>query len=129
MQCLPRFESGGGSVGTVCNRTGCSPGPCRLRSDTCPWNPFNFGLDASKPTAQAYYDSLAEQFAAWGVDFLKVDCISDHPYKGDEIRLVSQALAKLSRPIVLSLSPGPTSLEKAEEVSKYAHDPAGHIGV
>jgi hypothetical protein len=89
-------------------------------SDTCPWNPFNFGLDASKPAAQAYYDSLAEQYAAWGVDFLKIDCISDHPYKGDEIRLVSQALRKVARPIVLSLSPGPTSLEKAEEVSKYA---------
>jgi hypothetical protein len=89
-------------------------------SDTCPWNPFNYGLDASKPAAQAYYDSLAEQFAAWGVDFLKVDCISDHPYKGDEIRLVSQALRKVASPIVLSLSPGPTSLEKAKEVSKYA---------
>ncbi|HYL86070.1 MAG TPA: glycoside hydrolase family 27 protein [Candidatus Angelobacter sp.] len=89
-------------------------------SDTCPWNPFNFGLDASKPAAQAYYDSLAEQYAGWGVDFLKVDCIADHPYKGDEIRLISQALRKVARPIVLSLSPGPTALDKAGEVSKYA---------
>ena len=89
-------------------------------SDTCPWNPFNFGLDASKPAAQAYYDSLAQQYAGWGVDFLKVDCIADHPYKGDEIRLIAQALGKSGRPIVLSLSPGPTSLEKAEEVRQYA---------
>src|SRR6266403_1393117 len=51
-------------------------------SDTCPWNPFNYGLDAGKPAAQAYYGSIAQQYAAWGVDFLKVDCIADHPYKG-----------------------------------------------
>jgi alpha-galactosidase len=89
-------------------------------SDTCPWNPFNYGLDANKPAAQAYYDSLAEQYATWGVDFLKVDCIADHPYKGDEIRLINQALRKSARPIVLSLSPGPTALDKAEEVGKYA---------
>src|SRR5215470_1437587 len=89
-------------------------------SDTCPWNPFNFGLDASKPAAQAYYDSIAQLYAGWGVDFLKVDCISDHPYKGDEIRLISQAVRKTGRPIVLSLSPGPTALDKADEVSKYA---------
>ena len=89
-------------------------------SDTCPWNPFNYGLDAAKPAAQAYYDSLAQQLDEWGVDFLKVDCIADHPYKGEEIRLISEALRKAGRPIVLSLSPGPTALDKAAEVSKYA---------
>ena len=88
--------------------------------DTCPWNPFNYGLDASKPAAQAYYDSIVQQYAGWGVDFLKVDCIADHPYKGDEIRMLSSALGKSGRPIVLSLSPGPAALDKAEELSKYA---------
>ena len=90
-------------------------------SDTCPWNPFNYGLDTAKPAAQAYYDSIAKLYAGWGVDFLKVDCISDHPYKGDEIRLISQAVRNAGRPIVLSLSPGPTALDKADEVSKYAN--------
>lgn len=89
-------------------------------ADTCPWNPFNFGVDAAQPAAQAYYDSIAQLYASWGVDFLKVDCISDHPYKGDEIRMISQAVRKTGRPIVLSLSPGPTALDKADEVSKYA---------
>jgi len=82
-------------------------------SDKCPWNPFNYGLDASKPAARAYYDSIAELYASWGVDFLKVDCIASHPYKGDEISLLSQSLRKINRPIVLSLSPGPAPLEKA----------------
>jgi alpha-galactosidase len=87
---------------------------------TCPWNPFNYGLDTTKPAAQAYYDSLARQFAQWHVDFVKVDCIASRPYKGDEIRLLSQALRKTGRPIVLSLSPGPAPIEKAEEMAKYA---------
>jgi len=89
-------------------------------SDTCPWNFDNYGLDASKPGAQAYYDSIAKLYASWDVDLIKVDCISSHPYKGDEIRMLSTALAKTGRPIVLSLSPGPAPLEKAEEMRKYA---------
>jgi len=95
-------------------------GDAAKTSDTCPWNPFNYGLDASKPAAEAYYDSLAEQYAAWGIDFLKVDCIADHPYKGEEIRLLSEALGKTGRSMVLSLSPGPAALEKAQELRKYA---------
>jgi alpha-galactosidase len=90
-------------------------------ADTCPWNPFNYGLDTGKPAAQAYYDSLARQFAEWNVDYVKVDCIASHPYKGDEIRLLSQALRKSGRPMVLSLSPGPAPPEKAEEMAKYAN--------
>ena len=90
-------------------------------ADSCPWNPFNYGLDASKPAAQAYYDSLARQFAEWQVDYVKVDCISSHPYKGDEIRLLSEALRKSGRPMVLSLSPGPAPIAQAEEMAKYAN--------
>jgi len=89
-------------------------------SDTCPWNYDNYGLDGLKPGAQAYYDSIAKLYASWEVDLIKVDCISSHPYKGDEIRLLSTALASAGRPIVLSLSPGPAPLEKSEEMRQYA---------
>jgi len=89
-------------------------------SDTCPWNTYNYGLKAGTPAAQAYYDSIAKLYAEWGVDFLKVDCISSHPYKGDEIRMISEALRKVHHPIVLSLSPGPAPLDKAIELSRYA---------
>ena len=89
-------------------------------SHTCSWNFDNYGLDASKPGAQAYYDSIAKLYASWDVDLIKVDCISSRPYKGDEIRMLSTALAKTGRPIVLSLSPGPAPLEKTEEMRKYA---------
>jgi hypothetical protein len=87
--------------------------------DTCPWNPANFGV-ANTPAGQAYYNSIAELYASWGVDLIKADCISSHPYKGDEIRMLSAALRKTGRPIVLSLSPGPAPLENAAELSQLS---------
>lgn len=91
------------------------------KSGTCAWNPDNYDLDASKPAAQAYYDSIARLYASWGVDFIKVDCIASRPYKGDEIRMLSTALRKTGRPIVLSLSPGAAPLDKIDEMREYAN--------
>ena len=89
-------------------------------AETCPWNPDNYGLDASKPGAQAYYDSIARLYAGWEVDFIKVDCIASRPYRGDEIRMLSDALRKTGRPIVLSLSPGAAPIDKIDEMRQYA---------
>lgn len=89
-------------------------------TDTCPWNFDNFGIASDKPAGHAYYDSIARLYASWQVDLIKVDCISSHPYKGDEIRMLREALDKTGRPILLSLSPGPAPLEKAGELKKYA---------
>jgi alpha-galactosidase len=87
-------------------------------ADTCSWNSDNYGLKANA-AAQAYYDSIAKLYAGWGVDFLKVDCIS-RPYRADEIHMMSAAIGNSGRPIVLSLSPGPTPIEDANDVRKYA---------
>jgi alpha-galactosidase len=89
------------------------------QSDTCPWNDYNYGVKNSS-AGQAYYDSIMKLYASWQVDFIKVDCIADHPYKPDEIRMLAQAIKKTGRPMVLSLSPGPTALDNGGEVSKYA---------
>ena len=89
-------------------------------SDACPWNSDNWGLDSSKPAAQAYYDSIAKLYASWGADFVKADCIASRPYKGEEIRMLSTALRNTGRPIVLSLSPGAAPLDKVDEMRKYA---------
>jgi len=90
-----------------------------VTSDTCPWNPDNFGVKEDA-AGQAWYDSLMKQYASWGVDYIKVDCIASHPYKGDEIRMIHRAIAKTGRAIVLSLSPGPAPLDKSEEVAANA---------
>ena len=87
-------------------------------SDTCSWNSDNYGVKDNK-AGQAWYDSVADLYARWGVDFLKVDCIS-YPWKGDEIRMVREALDHTGRPIVLSLSPGPTPLADAQQVTRLA---------
>jgi hypothetical protein len=88
-------------------------------ADACPWDPTNWGVK-NNAAGQAWYDSLLSQYAAWGVDLLKVDCIAAHPYKADEIQMIRRAIDKTGRPIVLSLSPGPTSLDNAAEVGHLA---------
>jgi hypothetical protein len=88
-------------------------------TDTCPWDEGNYGVKDSA-AGQAYYDGMLKKYAQWGLDYIKVDCISDHPYRPTEIRQIAEAIRKTGRPMVLSLSPGPTALEHGAEVAKYA---------
>jgi hypothetical protein len=85
----------------------------------CGWDEGNWGV-ADNAAGQAYYDSMLKLYAGWGLDYLKVDCISDHPYRLTEIKQIAAAIRKTGRPIVLSLSPGPTQIEHAAEVAEYA---------
>jgi hypothetical protein len=89
------------------------------KSSPCPWDEGNWGV-ADNAAGQAYYDSMLKLYAGWGLDYIKVDCISDHPYRITEIKQIASAIQKTGRPIVLSLSPGPTQLEHAAEVAEYA---------
>jgi hypothetical protein len=88
-------------------------------TDACPWDPTDWGIQ-NNVAGQAWYDSLLTQYAAWGVDLIKVDCIASHPYKPDEIRMIRKAIDHAGRPMVLSLSPGPTALDNAAEVAAEA---------
>jgi hypothetical protein len=88
-------------------------------ADTCPWNPDNYGVK-NNAAGQAWYDAMFVQYASWGLDYIKVDCIASHPYKGDEIAMIHKAILKTGRPIVLSLSPGPSPLEDALSLGKNA---------
>jgi alpha-galactosidase len=89
------------------------------QADTCGWDDGNYGV-RDNPAGQAYYDSMLSLYAGWGLDFIKVDCIADHPYKASEIRQIAAAIQKTGRPIVLSLSPGPTQPVHAAEIAQYA---------
>jgi alpha-galactosidase len=73
-----------------------------------------------KPGAQAYYNSIFRQFAAWGVDFVKVDDLS-RPYHRAEIEGIREAIDRADRPMVLSTSPGETPLTEAGHVSRHAN--------
>ena len=92
------------------------------RASLCPWNPDMYGVDLGKPGAQAYYDSVFELIASWGVDFVKVDDIS-RPYHEHEreIEAIRRAIDRTGRPIVLSLSPGETALTAADHVKRHAN--------
>jgi hypothetical protein len=89
------------------------------QTETCPWDDGNYGVK-DNAAGQAYYDSMMKTYAGWGLDFIKVDCIGNRPFRPTEIRQISDAIKKTGRPIVLSLSPGPTALENATFVEKYA---------
>jgi hypothetical protein len=79
-----------------------------------------YGVDMTKPGAQAYYDSIGKELAAWGVDFLKVDDLST-PYHQPEIEAIRTALDRSGRRIVFSTSPGPTGLDHGEHIAAHAN--------
>jgi hypothetical protein len=89
-------------------------------ASTCSWMNLMYGLDMRKAGAQAYLNSLLQQYASWGVDFIKVDDIS-RPYHKEEIEGYRRAIENCGRPIVLSLSPGATPLAEARHVMRQAN--------
>jgi alpha-galactosidase len=90
-------------------------------SSICTWNGDMYGVDMTKPGAQAYYDSIFALYASWGVDFVKMDDMA-RPYENNwrEIEAAHKAIGASGRPIVLSLSPGETDLRWAGHVPHYA---------
>ncbi len=90
------------------------------------WLHDNYGMDKT-PAAQAYYDSLFQLYASWGVDYVKIDdMLRDfaHPndsYYADEIEMVREAIDKSGRPMVLSLSPGAAPLARANHLAANAN--------
>ncbi len=81
----------------------------------CAWNTDNYGIDASKEGARAYYDSIFALYASWGVDFVKCDDICrELPHAEAEMIMISEAIRGCGRDMVLSLSPGPAIVERAQ---------------
>ena len=89
-------------------------------NSACPWNTDMYGVDASRPGAQRYYDSLFELYAGWGVDFVKADDILS-PYSEGEIELIHDAINRCGREMALSLSCGPAGVERAEHLRRHAN--------
>ena len=90
-------------------------------SSTAAWLDLNWGLDMAQPGAQAYLDSLFQLYAQWGVDFVKVDDIAAPAHHEAEITGYRTAISRSGRPMVLSLSPGPTSTANARHVMANAN--------
>ena len=60
------------------------------------------GIDYTKPGAQAFTDSWADQFAGWGIDYLKIDGVGTSDQQ--DVKAWSDALRRTGRPIHLELS-------------------------
>lgn len=88
---------------------------------TAAWLNLMWGLDMSNSCAQTYLNSVFQLFAAWGVDFVKVDDIAAPTYYSAEIQGYKNAITNSGRPMVLSLSPGPTSTGNSTHVMANAN--------
>ena len=90
-------------------------------STTAAWLNLMWGLNMSNSCAQAYLDSVFALLASWGVDFVKVDDIAAPTYRQSEVDGYRLAIQRSARPMVLSLSPGPTPLASGGHVAANAH--------
>ncbi|MDR1737262.1 MAG: NPCBM/NEW2 domain-containing protein [Candidatus Symbiothrix sp.] len=89
-------------------------------ADQCTWLKDNYTIVADSAGAQEYYNSIMDLYASWGVDFIKIDDLS-RPYHQAEIEMIRQAIDRTGRPIVLSMSPGETPVEKAAHARNHAN--------
>jgi alpha-galactosidase len=65
-------------------------------------NTVMYYINYSKPGAQAYINSWADQLASWGVDFLKIDGVGS--FDIPDVQAWSTALKQSGRPILFNLS-------------------------
>lgn len=99
-------------------------------SDPCPWDAHMWGVSgapAVTAAGQAWYDSIFAQYAAWGIDFVKVDDMIRHDptmpllYHQPEVQAIRSAIDKTGRSIVLSLSPGAMQVADAVNLNANAN--------
>ena len=81
----------------------------------CGWLHDNYTINSQKEGSQAYYNSVFQLYASWGLDFVKVDDLSG---RTSEIEMVRKAIDNCGRPIVLSISPGGDKPETADFLKK-----------
>lgn len=78
-----------------------------IKERACAWMQNGFmSVNTNLGAGKAFLRSLYTQYAEWGVDFVKHDCVFGDDFDVDEISFVSEVLKELNRPILYSLSPG-----------------------
>ena len=76
-------------------------------------------LNYSSPGAQAYVDSVVDQLAQWGVDYIKLDGIGDQ--NAADIKAWSQAITHSGRSIVLDTTEGSFTARLAPTLHRYSN--------
>jgi len=85
------------------------------------WTNTMHMIDANKPGAQEYYNSIFKMYAEWGVDLIKADDMMKPFYHQGEIEMMQKAIKQCGRPMVLSLSWGEAPLSYAPHLVKNAN--------
>jgi hypothetical protein len=88
-------------------------------TQTCSWD-AEFYAAKDNAAGQAYYDSIMRLYADWGVDYIKLGCVTGLPSLPTAIRQIAEAIKRTGRPMVLALSPGPPPQEYLNFVARYA---------
>ena len=90
---------------------------------TKPQNNYNCGgmmkIDYSKPGAQAYVDSVVDELASWGVDYIKLDGITNS--NGSDVKAWQAAIQQSGRPMVLNITQGSYTIKLGPVLKKYAN--------
>jgi hypothetical protein len=76
------------------------------------------GIDYTRPGAQAYTDSIVDEFAAWGVDYIKLDGITNA--NAPDVKAWSAAIRQSGRPMQLDITEGNFTVKLAGTLDEYA---------
>ena len=76
-------------------------------------------VDYSKPGAQEYTNSWVEMLAAWGIDYIKIDGMTDS--NAADVKAWSNAIRQSGRPMVLDVTQGDFTSAIAPTLMKYAN--------
>jgi hypothetical protein len=76
-------------------------------------------LNYKSPGAQQFVDGEADEFASWGVDYVKLDGILDH--NTTDLRAWSKALAQSGRKIALDTTEGAYDTAIVPQLNRYAN--------
>ncbi len=75
-------------------------------------------LNYNSPGAQQFVNGEADEFASWGVDFVKLDGVLDS--NTTDLEAWSKALAQTGRPIALDITEGAYDTAIAPQLDQYA---------
>jgi hypothetical protein len=76
------------------------------------------GIDYAKPGAQAFVDSIVDEFASWGVDFIKLDGIEDA--NAPDVEAWSNAIRQSGRAMQLDVTEGEFTTALAGTLDEFA---------
>ncbi|MFZ1927732.1 MAG: glycoside hydrolase family 27 protein [Candidatus Sulfotelmatobacter sp.] len=76
-------------------------------------------IDYDKPGAQEYTNSWVDMLAAWGVDYVKIDGMTDN--NAADVKAWSNAIRQSGRPMILDVTQGDLTTAIAPTLMKYAN--------